>query len=73
MSCKVTFHAVVRSALQNSMCVLWYIFAGQVLFRPYALRKIRLRSFAVNRSLRNRTGEERRQQTLSDKRDNNFV
>ena len=55
------------------MCVLWYIFAGQVLFRPYALRKIRLRSFAVNRSLRNRTGEERRQQTLSDKRDNNFV
>ena len=35
--------------LQNSVCVYSeYIFAGQVFYRSYVLRHIRLRSFAVN-------------------------
>ena len=40
MSSKVNFH-VVRSALQNYS---GYIFAGQVFYRSYVLRNIRLRS-----------------------------
>ena len=42
------------------MCVLWYIFAGQVLFRSYALRQIRLQSFVVNSELMQQDGREKK-------------
>ena len=48
ISCKVNFH-VVRSALQNSVCLLSaYEFADRVFYRSYSVsRHIRLQSFSV--------------------------
>ena len=48
MPCKVNFH-LVRSTLQNSMCLL---FADQFFYRSYLLRHIRLRSFAVFKNVK---------------------
>ena len=55
------------------MCVLWYILLVRSSLDPTLWGKFVCGPLQLIVGLRNRTGEERRQQTLSDKRDNNFV